>query len=136
MNENSILKKLKNAPEGITETLDEIKSKRMGGVKTNYIPTVEEVAKLINSIPKGQTKTIKELRLELAKKRNTDTACPAKILKYWKWMATLPDDLKLIDKQYDIPWWRVLKDGKLSRHMPGGIEHQKKILLSEGVLIE
>lgn len=136
MEDNSILKKLKSAPRGITETLGDVKSKRMGGAKTNYIPSADEVAALINSIPKGQTKTINELRSELAKAHRTDTACPAKILKYWKWMANLPDDLKLRDNQYNISWWRVLKDGKPSRHMPGGIDHQKKILSNEGILIE
>lgn len=136
MENNLILKKLKSAPQGLTETLDDVKSKRMGGVTTNYIPSVDEVAKLINSIPKGQTRTIHELRFELAKVHNTDTACPAKVLKYWKWMANLPDELKVAYSHYDIPWWRVLKDGKLSRHMPGGLAYQKKLLNSEGVLID
>ena len=107
----------------------------MGGGNTNYIPSVDDVAGLIKSIPKGQTRTIQDLRGELAKMHNTDTACPAKVLKYWKWMANLPDELKLIYHKYDIPWWwGVLKDGKLSRHMPGGIAGQKKLLLSEGTL--
>lgn len=135
MDDTSILKKLKEAPEGIVETLDDEKSTRMGGARTNYIPTVAEVASVIKSIPKGKTKTITQLRSELAKMKNTDTSCPAKLLKYWKWMANLSDSLKSEHKEYDIPWWRVLKDGKLSRHMPGGIENQKKLLSSEGVLI-
>lgn len=135
MEGNSILQKLKNAPQGITEILDDNKSKRMGGATSNYIPSVTEVAKLINSIPKGQTRTINELRTDLAKFHNTDTACPAKIIKYWKWMANLPDDLKLTNNQYDIPWWRVLKDGKPSRHMPGGIAYQRKVLHTEGLLL-
>lgn len=136
MEDNLILRNLINAPLGVTEKLDSIKSKRMGGVATNYIPSVTEVASLIKSIPKGQTRTIKELRMEMAKLHKTDTACPAKILKYWKWMANLPDGLKVTNKQFDIPWWRVLKDGKLSRHMPGGVDYQRKILNSEGVVVE
>lgn len=136
MEANSILKKLKNAPQSITEILNDVKSNRMGGATTNYIPSVTEVALLINSIPVGQTRTIKELRFELAKLHNTDTACPAKILKYWKWMANLPDDIKLTNNQFDIPWWRVLKDGKPSRHMPGGVEYQMKLLNNEGVFLK
>ena len=108
----------------------------MGGVTTNYIPSVEEVAKLIRSIPAGQTRTINELRSELASIHHTGTACPAKVLKYWKWMANLSDDLRMAHSQYDIPWWRVLKDGKLSRHMPGGAAAQKKLLNSEGVPVD
>ena len=133
MNDISLLKKLRDQPQGIVEILDTEKSKRMGGARTNYIPTVAEVARAIKSIPKGQTRTIRELRQALAKLRKTDTACPAKVLKYWKWMANLPDELKLENKQFDIPWWRVLKEGKPSRHMPGGIAHQKSLLNSEGV---
>ena len=133
MNDILLLRKLRNGSEGVIEILDTEKSKRMGGVKTNYLPTVEEVAAVINSIPRGETRTIHDLRRELARKRNTDTACPAKILKYWKWMANLSDESKLEHKEFDIPWWRVLKDGKPSRHMPGGVEHQKLLLQNEGV---
>lgn len=136
MEKNLILEKLNNSPQGITEELDEIKSKRMGGGSTNYIPSVEDVAGVINSIPRGQTRTIKDLRAELARLHKTDLACPSKVLKYWKWMANLPDEIKEVYHKYDIPWWRVLKDGKLSRHMPGGIEQQKKLLRSEGAFME
>ena len=136
MDNNLILEKLNNAPPGISENLDALKSKRMGGVLTNYIPSVDEVASLIKSIPKGQTRTIQDLRCELAKLHNTDTACPAKVLKYWKWMANLSDEIKEVHRKYDIPWWRVLKDGKLSRHMPGGIAAHKSLLQSEGVLFD
>lgn len=54
------------------------------------------------------------------------------LLKYWKWMANLSDESKSKYKQYDIPWWRVLKDGKPSKYMPEGIENQRKIFKSEG----
>lgn len=135
MEVNIILEKLKNAPQGFIENLDLKKSKRMGGGNTNYIPSVEEVANLIRSIPQGQTRTITDLRCELANIKKTDTACPAKVLKYWKWMANLPDEVKKTNILFDIPWWRVLKDRKLSRHMPGGVAHQKILLESEGVIL-
>ena len=130
-----ILQKLQTAPGSKYCRLNDHDSRRMGGAKTNYLPSVEEVAKAIKSIPKGKTKTIKELREELAILGRAETSCPATLLKYWKWMANLSDESKLKYKKYDIPWWRVLKDGKPSRHMPGGIENQKKILHSEGAII-
>src|SRR3954453_19076639 len=114
----SLLEKLKTASHSSFETLDEKKSKRMGGVSTLYIPSVDEVADAIKAIPKGETRTIEELRAALAKIGKADTACPAKTLKYWKWMADLPEELKVENQSFDIPWWRVLKDGKPSRHMP------------------
>ena len=135
MNDHTILEKLATAKGGVFEKLDERKSKRMGGAKTNYIPTVAEVAKVIRAIPKGETRTIYDIRSAIAKKVKTDTSCPAAVLKYWKWMANLSDDLKLIHREYDIPWWRVLKDGKPSRHMPGGVINQKRILKSEGAIV-
>ena len=100
---------------------------------TLYIPSPEDVAKAIRAIPSGTTRTITELRQDLANMGNADTACPAKTLKYWKWMAAAQDELE--DTDYQIPWWRVLKDGKPSRHMPGGVEHQIARLQAEGVEI-
>lgn len=132
----SFLEKLQTAPEATFVVLDSTKSKRMGGAKTLYIPSVNEVSEVIKAIPKGETRTIEELRAALAKMGHADTACPAKTLKYWKWMANCPDELKVENTLYDIPWWRVLKDGKPSRHMPGGIENQKMMLKSENVLVK
>ena len=133
MSKLSFLEKLNTAPKSSFHTLDAPKSKRMGGVSTLYIPTVDEVADAIRAIPKGETRTIEELRAYLAKIGHADTACPAKTLKYWKWMANLPEDQKVEHSKYDIPWWRVLKGGKPNRHMPGGIENQKTILESENL---
>jgi len=132
----SLLQNLKTAPGPSFLRLDEMKSKRMGGVLTLYIPSVDEVAEAIKAIPKGETRTIEDLRATLAKIGKADTACPAKTLKYWKWMANLPEELKLQNKHFDIPWWRVLKGGKPSRHMPGGIENQKILLQSENIFIK
>lgn len=135
MSKLSLLEKLQTAPQANFNILDSIKSKRMGGVRTLYIPSVEEVAQAIKAIPKGKTKTIEELRAFIANLGNAETACPAKTIKYWKWMACLPEELQAKNPKYIIPWWRVLKDGKPSRHMPGGISNQLVILKSEGVTI-
>lgn len=136
MSRLSLLEELESAPQSSFHTLDEKKSKRMGGVSTLYIPSVHEVANAIKAIPKGETRTIEDLRAFLAKSSKADTACPAKTLKYWKWMANLPEELKVENSDYNIPWWRVLKSGKPSRHMPGGIENQKALLISENVLCQ
>jgi hypothetical protein len=49
----SFLDKLETTPGASFIVLDPIKSKRLGGVKTLYIPSVNEVAKVIKAIPKG-----------------------------------------------------------------------------------
>lgn len=134
MPKSSFLEKLHTAPKASFEKLDSIKSKRMGGVTTLYIPSVEDVAKAIKAIPKGETKTIEELREYLANIGSAETACPAKTIKYWKWMANLPGEIIEKNPRFNIPWWRVLKDGKASRHMPGGVDNQLFLLRGEGVI--
>ena len=132
MLKQSVIEKLKLELEGSFHVLDPKKVKRMNA-KTLFIPSPEDVAKAIKAILSGTTRTITELRQDLANMGNADTACPAKTLKYWKWMAAAQDEPE--DTDYQIPWWRVLKDGKPSRHMPGGVEHQIARLQAEGVEI-
>lgn len=135
MPHESLLEKLQNAPASSFHVLDPKKAKRMNA-KTLFIPSPEDVAKAINAIPAGTTRTILELRADLAKMGNADTACPAKTIKYWKWLAEASDLKESTDSWYSIPWWRVLKDGQPSRHMPGGIDHQMARLQAEGVLLK
>ena len=134
MPQTSILEKLNLEPKSSFHVLDLKKAKRMNA-GTLYIPSPEDVAKAIRAIPSGTTRTITELRQDLANMGNADTACPAKTIKYWKWLASAQDELEDTDSKYVIPWWRVLKDGKPSRHMPGGVEHQIARLQAEGVEI-
>jgi len=126
--------KLQNAPKGSFHVLDPAKAKRMRA-KTLYIPSPEDVAKVISAIPAGETRTIVDLRRELAAMGGAETACPAATNKYWKWLAQASDELQATDSIYIIPWWRVLKDGRPSRHMPGGIERQISLLEMEGVQV-
>jgi alkylated DNA nucleotide flippase Atl1 len=127
----SLFQKIRNEPKGSFHILDPIKAKRMNA-GTLFIPSPEDVAKAVSAIPAGTTKTILELRADLAMVGNADTACPAKTIKYWKWLAEASE---LDDSPYDIPWWRVLKDGKPSPHMPGGIDRQIARLQAEGVSV-
>jgi 6-O-methylguanine DNA methyltransferase, DNA binding domain len=133
MAKESLLEKLRTAPASSFHVLEAEKAARMNA-KTLFIPSVEDVAKAISAIPAGQTRTINELRNDLAVTGKAETACPAKTIKYWKWLAAAHEELE-DERQYDIPWWRVLKDGKPSRHMPGGIEAQTALLRAEGVKI-
>ncbi len=134
MAKQSFLEKLKLAPPASFHVLDPAKAKRMNA-KTLYIPGPAEVARAINAIPAGQTRTIVALRQALATEGAAETACPAATLKYWKWMAQASEEPGGRTSPYAIPWWRVLKDGKPSRHMPGGVERQIALLEREGVKI-
>jgi 6-O-methylguanine DNA methyltransferase, DNA binding domain len=127
------LNRIRAAPPASFHVLEPAKAARMNA-KTLYIPSVGDVARAISAIPVGETRTIFELRRELARTGNAETACPAVTIKYWKWLAAAQDELEG-ESEYRIPWWRVLKDGKPSRHMPGGIEAQTALLREEGVNI-
>jgi hypothetical protein len=126
------LEKLRLAPAASFHVLDAVKAKRMKA-KTLFIPAPEDVAAAIRAIPSGQTRTILELRSDLATAHQAETACPAATIKYWKWMAAAQDILGEQDTIFRIPWWRVLKDGRPSRHMPGGVAGQLALLQTEGV---
>lgn len=135
MSQQSFLEKLRLAPASSFHVLDPAKAMRMNA-KTLFIPAPEDVAKAISAIPKGETKTIVELRRELATFGNAETACPAKTIKYWKWLAQASDGAHGGESIYVVPWWRVLKDGKPSQHMPGGIERQVALLRDEGIRLK
>ncbi len=135
MSPQSVLEKLQLAPASSFHVLHPAKAKRMNA-KTLFIPAPEDVAKAIAAIPKGETRTIIELRHELAVFGKAETACPAKTIKYWKWLAHAQDEIQDKKSKYIIPWWRVLKDGKPSRHMPGGIERQIALLKEEGIQVK
>ncbi len=126
--------KLRGAPAASWHTLDPAKARRMNAA-TLYIPAPLDVARAIAAIPKGQTRTIVELRQAMARAGNAETACPAKTLKYWKWMAAAYVDGANTLHKLNVPWWRVLKDGKPSRHMPGGAANQIALLKAEGVVV-
>jgi alkylated DNA nucleotide flippase Atl1 len=126
----TFLEKLKAAPDASFHVLDPIKAERMKA-KTLFIPSPKEVATVIAAIPEGQTRTIVEVRQELAWLGNAETACPAKTIAYWKWLAHAYDEAQVHAPHFAVPWWRVLKDGKPSRHLPGGVEGQLALLARE-----
>ena len=130
----SFLEKLRAAPAASFHVLEPAKAKRLNA-KTLFIPSPEDVAKAINAIPAGETRTILELRRDLAVLGGAATACPAVTIKYWKWLAHA-HDASDAGSGFRVPWWRVLKDGKPSRYMPGGIEAQVVLLQREGVQVK
>src|SRR5580658_8394066 len=94
--ENSILMKtycelLLQAPASSFHVLDPEKAKRLKG-KTMFIPSPLDVARAIAEIPAGETRTTADLRRLLAEGANAETACPAAINKYWKWIAAANEE--------------------------------------------
>ena len=135
MNVQTAIEKLALAGPSSFHVLDAAKAARLNG-KTMFIPSPDDVAHAIRAIPKGSTRTVAQLRKDLAALAHADTACPAATIKYWKWLALVSDSLAHADANACIPWLRVLKDGKPSRHMPGGIAEQLVRLKAEGVVLQ
>ena len=74
--------KLLEAPQASFHVLDPAKAKRLKA-KTMFIPAPEDVAKVISAIPVGETRTIVEIRRELAAMGGAETACPAATNKWY-----------------------------------------------------
>ena len=62
-------------PQNIIKILDKNFSDLKAGEKM-YISSPEIITKYIEKIPFGVQKSLKEVRLELAKKVNADNTCP------------------------------------------------------------
>jgi len=134
MDTHTALEKLKAAAPASFHVLDAAKSKRLKAA-TMYIPSPDEVAQAIRAIPKGSTKTVAQLRTEMAALAHADTTCPGATIKYWKWLALLSEPMAGAHPSLPVPWWRLLKDGQPSRHMPGGVAGQRAKLAAEGVFL-
>ncbi len=121
----SILERLQAAPASSFHVLGAEKAKRMKAA-TMFIPSPDDVAKIISAIPKGKTKTMLEIRQVLSALHQAETTCPFITTRYWKWLARATEEFP---QDYQIPWWRVLKDRKPN-------EPQKSLLEAEGIIIE
>ncbi len=128
----SFLTKLQNAPAGSFHVLEGAKAAKLRA-HTMYVPSPHDIAEAIQAIPAGQTRTLRDIRRDIAIAHNADTTCPSRTTLYWKWLAQATIELGDTPSPYAIPWWRVLKDGKLSPQMPGGIANQRALLRREGV---
>ena len=133
MNLETAIEKLKLAGPSSFHVLDAAKAARMKA-RTMFIPSPDDVAVAIRAIPHGSTKTVVQLRNDLAAMGNADTACPVATIKYWKWLALVSASQGSPHADPSFPWWRVLKDGKPSRHLPGGMEAQVLRLQAEGIV--
>jgi alkylated DNA nucleotide flippase Atl1 len=122
------------APASSVHVLEPEKARRLKGA-TMVIPSPQDVARAINAIPWGETRTFAELRQQLAHEGNAEIACPAITNKYWKWIAAATEDCAAPCFGYAAPWCRVLKDGKLSTSLPVAEGTQAAKLLAEGVTV-
>lgn len=134
MHTSALLLKITNAPAGSFHVLDAAKAARLRA-HTMYIPSPLDIAQAIQLIPYGQTRLLHDIRHDIAVAHGADITCPSRTTLYWKWLATLTEELAGEPSPYAIPWWRVLKEGKPHQHMPGGIVNHTNLLRTEGIQI-
>ncbi len=109
----------------------------MGGAKTMVVPHPKDVYEIMENVPEGKLITVNEIRSVLAKKYNTDTACPL-TTGIFIWIAANASAEMVLDGKAKkvIPYWRTLKlGGELVAKYPGGAEYQKERLEAEGFIV-
>lgn len=84
-------------------------------------PTVRQVEAQIRAIPHGETRTIKELRLDLAETHGAATACPVVTGQRLREIAgTVSEQLVAgFHMEHLVPVWRVLDESSPLLHRTG-----------------
>lgn len=100
---------------------------------TMVVPSPLEVDKIMKKVPGGKLITINEIRQALAKKFKADIGCPLTSGIFVWIAANAAEEQKEKGSVKYTPWWRTLKSGgQLNEKYPGGVEHQKILLETEG----
>jgi alkylated DNA nucleotide flippase Atl1 len=96
---------------------------------TLLIPHPNDLIAALQSIPKGSTRTAKEVREDLANQHGAEVTCPMVVGIQWRMIAEFADETN----NAQVPWWRMTQDGKPNPRLPGGAERHRKLLREEGV---
>lgn len=112
--------------------LDDAAALHWGG-KSMAIPSPLDVFNLMAQIPKGKVTTINEIRKVIARKYNTDIACPLTTGIFATISAKASVENDEAGNLPKLSYWRVLKsNGELNDKFPGGIDSLAEKLSSEG----
>jgi hypothetical protein len=100
---------------------------------TLVIPAPKEVDEIMKKVERGKLITINGIRVILAQKHKTTSACPI-TTGIFAWIAAhAAEEDRGQGAKNTTPYWRTLKaGGELNPKYPGGIDAQVKFLESEG----
>lgn len=103
------------------------------GTGTFVIPAPREVDTLMKQVPEGRVVTLNELRAALAKKHQTDFACPI-TTGIFSWIAAqAAAEAETEGAKRVTPYWRTLKTGgEVNPKYPGGVAGIARRLRAEG----
>lgn len=99
--------------------------------ETMLIPSPLQMWEAIQTIPAGSSKSLLKLRKELAQTSGADVTCPRAAFLCWQLVAQASDE----PGGEVAPWWRLTKEGKPEKRLPGGEERHRALLAAEGVAI-
>ena len=120
--------KLVPVPDGMTKRL---------GHGMMLIPTALEVDAMIRKIPRGQVRTLAQIRQRLATWHNVDVTCPLVSGIFLRIVAEAAEEDRRAGRSDITPYWRVVReDGRLNTKFPGGTEMQAERLRAEGHTVE
>jgi hypothetical protein len=132
--ESPARQKMQSAPPPVVADLEGRKAERFNA-KTMLIPSPLQVQEAISQIPPGETKTVLELRQELAAQSNADVTCPRTMTICWQLVAEVAEEDRDENNPTIAPWWRVTREGKSDPKMPGGRDNHQALLRAEGINI-
>ena len=100
------------------------------------IPSPMEVNEIMANVPLGKLIMIDEIRKTIARKHGADIGCLL-TCGIFSWLAAhAAEEVRADGATETTPYWRTLKTGGvLNPKYPGGVEHQKKHLESEGYTV-
>lgn len=126
--------KIAQAEPGFVAPLEGEKAKRFKA-DSMLIPSPEQVREAILCIPRGVSKTVLEVRHELARKNGAGTTCPYMMSVGWRLVAQAAEEDRADGASEITPWWRLTRDKKPDPKMPGGVENHRALLAAEGIRI-
>jgi hypothetical protein len=101
------------------------------------IPTALEVDAMIRKIPRGELRTLAQIRKRLARWHNADVTCPLVTGIFLRIVAEAAEEDRRSGAADITPYWRVVRDnGRLNAKFPGGVELQARRLMEEGHIVE
>lgn len=125
-------------PEKTKEPKRVVLEKRFAGIPAGailYVATPEIVAAWVRAVPPGETRSIEQLRRDLAKRNKADATCPVSTAIFLRSVAEVA--LRQLAEGAAagtvVPFWRVIEPGSaIAKRLPVEGEWIAHMLAGEG----
>lgn len=129
----SAIQKLKNSKKPEVKIL----TFNFAGIKSGekmLVSSPAEIDEYVQKIPLGKTKTMEEMKADLAKKHSADKSCPVSTPIFLRVVSEAAlEEINLGKKPEEVtPFWRVVDpESKIASKIPLGADFIKKMRESE-----